>query len=241
MVFNSIVYISDVTVISADMRNFSTPFKADIMVSELLGSFGDNELSPECLDGAQKHLKDDGISIPCRSTSFLNPVTNMKLKNQTSFVRGQSVRIPPSNYEKTSETSYVVLLQNNYHIDKPKPVFTFVHPNRDEPIDNTRFQTLEFDVQNDCVLTGFAGYFEAILYHKINISIHPLEHTAGMTSWFPMYFPLSEPQHLCAGDKIVVVFWRKECSTAVWYEWQTKAPHISHIHNLGGHAQKIYK
>jgi protein arginine N-methyltransferase 5 len=27
--------------------------KADIMVSELLGSFGDNELSPECLDGAQ--------------------------------------------------------------------------------------------------------------------------------------------------------------------------------------------
>ena len=29
------------------------------MVSELLGSFGDNELSPECLDGAQKFLKGD--------------------------------------------------------------------------------------------------------------------------------------------------------------------------------------
>jgi protein arginine N-methyltransferase 5 len=27
------------------------------MVSELLGSFGDNELSPECLDGAQRYLK----------------------------------------------------------------------------------------------------------------------------------------------------------------------------------------
>jgi len=26
-------------------------------VSELLGSFGDNELSPECLDGAQRFLK----------------------------------------------------------------------------------------------------------------------------------------------------------------------------------------
>jgi type II protein arginine methyltransferase len=35
-----------------------------IKVSELLGSFGDNELSPECLDGAQKFLKSDGISIP---------------------------------------------------------------------------------------------------------------------------------------------------------------------------------
>lgn len=31
--------------------------QADIIVSELLGSFGDNELSPECLDGAQQHLK----------------------------------------------------------------------------------------------------------------------------------------------------------------------------------------
>lgn len=30
----------------------------------MLGSFGDNELSPECLDGAQRFLKQDGISIP---------------------------------------------------------------------------------------------------------------------------------------------------------------------------------
>ncbi len=31
--------------------------QADILVSELLGSFGDNELSPECLDGVQRFLK----------------------------------------------------------------------------------------------------------------------------------------------------------------------------------------
>lgn len=31
--------------------------QADILVSELLGSFGDNELSPECLDGALRLLK----------------------------------------------------------------------------------------------------------------------------------------------------------------------------------------
>jgi len=35
-----------------------------LQVSELLGSFGDNKLSPECLDGAQRFLKQDGISIP---------------------------------------------------------------------------------------------------------------------------------------------------------------------------------
>ena len=46
-----------VTIVSSDMREWDAPEKADIIVSELLGSFGDNELSPECLDGAQKFLK----------------------------------------------------------------------------------------------------------------------------------------------------------------------------------------
>ena len=46
-----------VTVIATDMREWKSSEKADIIVSELLGSFGDNELSPECLDGAQSFLK----------------------------------------------------------------------------------------------------------------------------------------------------------------------------------------
>ena len=48
-----------VTVVSCDMRTWNPPEKADIIVSELLGSFGDNELSPECLDGADRFLKGD--------------------------------------------------------------------------------------------------------------------------------------------------------------------------------------
>ena len=46
-----------VEVLFGDMRHLHGPEKADILVSELLGSFGDNELSPECLDGAMRFLK----------------------------------------------------------------------------------------------------------------------------------------------------------------------------------------
>ena len=46
-----------VEVVAADMRRWEATEKADILVSELLGSFGDNELSPECLDGAQRFLQ----------------------------------------------------------------------------------------------------------------------------------------------------------------------------------------
>ncbi len=68
---------SVVTVVGCDMREASSDpslarmardesSRADIVVSELLGSFGDNELSPECLDGVQRCgiLKKDCVSIP---------------------------------------------------------------------------------------------------------------------------------------------------------------------------------
>ncbi|HHX81683.1 MAG TPA: hypothetical protein GX696_01705, partial [Pseudomonadaceae bacterium] len=52
----------DVSIVETDMRHWQTTERADIIVSELLGSWGDNELSPECLDGAQHLLKPSGIS-----------------------------------------------------------------------------------------------------------------------------------------------------------------------------------
>ena len=69
------------------MRHWAAPQQADILVSELLGSFGDNELSPECLDGAQKFLKRGGVSIPQSYTSFLQPVTTAKLWNDVKVSR----------------------------------------------------------------------------------------------------------------------------------------------------------
>ncbi|KAI4200512.1 MAG: hypothetical protein LQ350_003882 [Teloschistes chrysophthalmus] len=61
----------------------STPpqrtYPIDILISELLGSFADNELSPECLDGATRLLSQNGISIPCSYTSYLTPIAAPKL------------------------------------------------------------------------------------------------------------------------------------------------------------------
>lgn len=71
------------------MRNTVYPSqKADFLVSELLGSFGDNELSPECLDGAQRFMKSSDpfnrkiLSIPSNYTAFLAPIASEKLKSE---------------------------------------------------------------------------------------------------------------------------------------------------------------
>lgn len=163
------------------MRDFSPPELADILVSELLGSFGDNELSPECLDGALKLLKDDGISIPCKSTSYINPIMSAVLHNNVC----QLTSTVPA-----FDCGYVVLLKNIYHIDEPQALFEFTHPNRQQVVDNTRNKQLSFTAQNDCVLHGVGGYFDTVLYKDIILSINPLTHTAGMFSWFPMFFPM---------------------------------------------------
>ena len=55
-------------------------YPLDILISELLGSFGDNELSPECLDGVLHLLaKPHGISIPRSYTAWLTPIAAPKL------------------------------------------------------------------------------------------------------------------------------------------------------------------
>jgi protein arginine N-methyltransferase 5 len=76
-----------VNIVKTDMRAWKGPQlhdgtfgHVDILVSELLGSFADNELSPECLDGVQHVLAPDcGISIPASYTAHLTPISTPKL------------------------------------------------------------------------------------------------------------------------------------------------------------------
>jgi protein arginine N-methyltransferase 5 len=65
-----------VTLFAGDMRNIQGEMKGDILMSELLGSFGDNELSPECLNPTSKFLKEGGIFIPYSYTNFVIPLSS---------------------------------------------------------------------------------------------------------------------------------------------------------------------
>lgn len=75
----------------------------DIIVSELLGSFADNELSPECLDGVNDVINPvHGISIPASYSAHFTPVSAPKLH---ADVVHQTVSNPAA-----PETPYVVML-----------------------------------------------------------------------------------------------------------------------------------
>ncbi|KAF2362290.1 PRMT5 oligomerization domain [Trinorchestia longiramus] len=223
-----------VSVVSCDMRDWEAPEQADILVSELLGSFADNELSPECLDGAQKFLKPDGISIPSSYTSYIAPLQSPKLYNEV-----RSCREKDKHFLHHYETPYVVYLHNKREIAPSQPLFTFQHPNLSATIDNSRHGALQFQVTEDSVMHGIAGYFEATLYKDVKISIRPETHSPGMFSWFPILFPIKEPVHVREGEMIDIHFWRCVNKKNVWYEWCVTDPVSSAIHNPNGRAYTI--
>ncbi|KAG8954225.1 methyltransferase protein [Tulasnella sp. 424] len=184
-----------VRLVFGDMRVITPPEKADILVSELLGSFGDNELSPECLDGANRFLKDDGISIPSSYTAYLEPVSSSRLFKDASN---------SLNDVKGAETPYVVMFQAVNELSaEPQECWEFQHPRHNAILDqtglpltnshNTRSAHLTFQIPQAGILHGLAGYFEAVLYGDVGLSIHPDRKddiSPNMLSWFPLFFPL---------------------------------------------------
>ncbi len=182
------------------MRAWRPPELCDIMVSELLGSFGDNELSPECLDGAQKCLKPQGVSIPSSYTSFVAPISAAKLwKGVSEMLEGRGV-----------DTPFVVKLHSYFQSADPQPLFRFDHPNPlpERLVDNSRFGSVSFQSSVRTTVHGFAGYFECVLYKDTTLSILPATHTPGMFSWFPLFIPLRAPLQVEAGHNITFNMWR---------------------------------
>ncbi|XP_027332888.1 protein arginine N-methyltransferase 1.5-like [Abrus precatorius] len=217
-----------VTIVTSDVRYWNAPETADILVSEMLGTFGDSELSPECLDGAQRFLKEDGISIPSSYTSFLHPVTASKLYD----------KIKAEKDILRFESAFIVKLLNVTQLAPSQPVFTFTHPkHHSDKESNSRHKKLLFFIPDDresVMVHGFAGYFDATLYKDVRIGTEPSTATPKVFTWYAMFFPLRTPTCLHRGSSLEVHFWRCCDSTKVWYEWCVTSPTLSPIHNSNG-------
>ncbi|RMD45079.1 hypothetical protein DV735_g155, partial [Chaetothyriales sp. CBS 134920] len=196
-------------------------YKIDILISELLGSFADNELSPECLDGIQHLLNPvHGISIPASYTAFISPIATPKLY---ADINNSMVQTMPN----AAEIPYVVLLnaidlvstipaghtgsstsespkQRHHPAAGPSPVilptWTFHHPNQTLPsarsrssnLHNTRFSSTTFPIPNRATIHGLAGYFESVLYSGVELSTNPLTMAAKSEDMIS-WFPIYFP------------------------------------------------
>ncbi|PCD36953.1 hypothetical protein FGRA07_07957 [Fusarium graminearum] len=201
---NELVWGGKVRVVKTDMRAWKGPVvsedengpvygKVDILISELLGSFGDNELSPECLDGIQHVMSTPhGISIPSSYTAHMSPISTPKIHGDILS------RVPGDPH--AFETPWVVRL---FALDfvaervpnKPRfqEAWEFSHPIPESSLaaleakrsggvvgggggsmagaagandHNSRYCHLTFVCRTRGVTHGLAGYFESTLYES---------------------------------------------------------------------------
>ncbi|KAL2265593.1 hypothetical protein VTJ83DRAFT_6693 [Remersonia thermophila] len=199
---NKVEWGNKVNLVRTDMRGWEGPrprgsqnaiTKVDVLITELLGSFGDNELSPECLDGIQKHMaRPHGISIPHSYTAHLSPISTPRLYADI----GSRLATDPNGFE----TPWVVRLFAIDYVAQKVPgrprfqqAWEFAHPVpilraerfAEEHGDISRYATggvgsiagasgsnehnarhchLTFVCPTRGVIHGLAGFFESVLY-----------------------------------------------------------------------------
>ena len=73
-----------------------------------------------------------------------------------------------------------------------------------------------------------------LTFDDVAISTNPQTLSTGMTSWFPIYFPVANPFSVRKGQVIEVAVWRRVTERKVWYEWCVTKPFKSLIHNANG-------
>lgn len=224
------VWGDSVTIIERDMRDVEMQVKADIVVSELLGSFGCNELFPECLDGVQPFIKPNGISIPYSYSSWLAPISTSATYNQLTDA-------------KMRETTWLCWIEDQWLLANPQRIWEFVHPNPTLGVEggNDREAHVKWTMEHEAVIHGLAGYFHCVLYGKAHLSIEPATHSPEMMSWFPMFFPLREPVHVRPGEDVCAHMWRRSSASDVWYEWTLTSPRAMALHNPAGRTSKVSK
>uniref|UniRef100_A0AC35UHL4 SWIB domain-containing protein n=1 Tax=Rhabditophanes sp. KR3021 TaxID=114890 RepID=A0AC35UHL4_9BILA len=173
-----------------DIRSYCRALKKqdlylpDIVISELLGSFGCNELSPDLLFECEKHIKKEHqIWIPLVFENYIQPVTtilstqllndrilfkegNFSLQGRnaiTSKATFQSFK--EKHYQNVNDTfdrMYVLEPCALFEISMPRYFSTFFSPSREDGT-LTPYRDVEFIIECDCEMTGFQGFFASVL------------------------------------------------------------------------------
>lgn len=201
---NQTLWGGRVNVVKTDMRAWKGPVvsqspdgpvhgKVDILISELLGSFGDNELSPECLDGIQHVIaKPHGISIPHSYTAHMSPISTPKVygdilarsaTESTAFNTPWVVRLYALDFV-CQKVPGRPRFQQAWEFSHPIPESTLanVEARRSGGImgggggsmagaagandHNSRYCHVTFVCRSQGVTHGLAGYFESTLYES---------------------------------------------------------------------------
>lgn len=146
-------YDIDVTIIHEDLRYINKEkhvngYIANIVISELLGSFGCNELSPECLNELLIHnticQNNYTLNIPYLYNSYITPISSTKLYQQILQQQLYPSSTQHNNivgYQQAYETPYVVRPHHTSQMYPEQLCWSFQHGHTFDNNNNTTAST----------------------------------------------------------------------------------------------------
>lgn len=160
-----------VTLLNEDMtkweKNQKTKTIVNLCISELLGSFGCNELAPECLGSIEKmHSHKHTIFVPKSYTSYIAPISSPVLYQKLN-------QLHPSNPHVFEQPWVLHNIPYNILSSKVNEVWTMKHPEGGVRSQTRREIITDFKIKHRGMIHGLVGYFTADLYDDIVLSILP--------------------------------------------------------------------
>lgn len=149
--------------------------KMDIIVSVTLEGIYESQRLQFNFDRVRNYIRSDAILIPHHSSLSIVPVTAARVHSylqdsQPSFRRSSS---GIEHYESRAQTIYPLYTRNLYECAAVQELFSFRYPtSRCVHISSeTRLKKLTFQMERDCTVTGFCGFYQVNCRFQSNLNI----------------------------------------------------------------------
>lgn len=183
----------------------------DVLISELLGSAGDNELSPECIEGFLHEVRlyqasvsvppnPCLLSIPQSYTTWVAPLHSVAFEQTIMETAVKGLTVCPegcNRHEAVFHQLFVCNLTQGLVLDAPQELWSFSHPSSPSSADSINSSSrltrrCVFHINSGRRCSAVVVFFSAVLYQDdqltVKLSTVPHEATPGMFSWFPCVF-----------------------------------------------------
>jgi len=197
-------YSDRIEFIQENSGNVCLPQKANVIISETLGSFAvDENMLQFITDARERMLVDKGVLIPSGIELFAAPVDNKDIYEKIDFWR----KLPGIDFSPAFE-----LFSRKIMVEAVLSGQFLAEPLRLQPVDLNTWVGASymsrgyFPIQRTGMIHGMAGWFTATLCDGIQINTAPDQ---PETHWKQAFFPFRDPIHVVQGD---VLDWSVEIS-----------------------------
>lgn len=181
--------------INENSMQVTLPEKADILISETLGSFAIDENTLEFTnDARERFLKKDALMIPQSIDLFIAPVEDKETYNKIDFWR----KLPDINFSPAFE-----LFSKKIMVESVRTKGLLASPAKIGSIDLTKpveklfTARVYMQMKKTGQLHGVAGWFRTRLCTGIEIDTSPESPT---THWKQAFFPFQNPIDVIKND-----------------------------------------